>query len=195
MAHCPPRAIVTLPSSSPHFINESTKWGQVYDLLLTSVEDRFAMEAEAKGMIEAAVRGDVPLEPFMREVSTEAANKIIRAVTCGETYIGIMNLPNVGQISNLSRDAVVETYGAINALGANAIMYGDVPAGVQNILQKHIFNQEMTIQAALAGDRNLALQVLLNDPLSSRLNVAQASQLLDEMLEANQRYLPNFFQQ
>ncbi len=179
----------------PHFINESTKWGQVYDLLLTSVEDRFAMEAEAKGMIEAAVRGDVPLEPFMREVSTEAANKIIRAVTCGETYIGIMNLPNVGQISNLSRDAVVETYGAINALGANAIMYGDVPAGVQNILQKHIFNQEMTIQAALAGDRNLALQVLLNDPLSSRLNVAQASQLLDEMLEANQRYLPNFFQQ
>lgn len=179
----------------PHFINESTKWGQVYDLILTSVEDRCAMEAEAKGMIEAAVRGDVPLEPFMREVSTEAANKIIRAVTCGETYIGIMNLPNVGQISNLSRDAVVETYGAINALGANAMTYGDVPAGVQNVLQKHIFNQEMTVQAALAGDRNLALQVLLNDPLSSRLNVAQASQLLDEMLEANQRYLPKFFQQ
>jgi alpha-galactosidase len=177
-----------------HFINESTNWGQAYDLILTNVEDRYAMEAEAKGLIESALRGDVPFESFMQDVSTEAANKIIRAVTCGEAYVGIMNLPNVGQIGNLSYDAVVETYGVIDALGANAITYGDVPAGVQNVLQKHISNQELAIRAALSGDRNLALQVLLNDPLSNRLTIPQATQLLAEMLEANKQYLPQFFQ-
>lgn len=177
----------------PHFINEFTNWGADYDLILTSVEDRCAMEAEAKNLIESGLRGDVPLEPFMQDVSTEAANKIIRAVACGETYIGIMNLPNVGQVSNLSRDAIVETYGTIDSTGAHAITYGDVPVGVQNILQKHISNQEMTVQAALAGDGNLALQVLLNDPLSSRLTIAQAGRLLDEMLEANKQYLPKLF--
>ncbi|MEY2819356.1 MAG: hypothetical protein RL275_2819 [Chloroflexota bacterium] len=179
----------------PHFINESTEWGKTYDLILTNVEDRYAMEAEAKGLIESALRGDVPLASFMQDVSTEAANKIIRAVTVGETYIGIMNLPNVGQVFNLSRNAVVETYGTIDATGAHATTYGNVPAGVQNVLQKHISNQELTVQAALTGDRNLALQVLLNDPLSSRLTIVQANQMLDEMLEANKQCLPQFFKQ
>ncbi len=177
----------------PHFINESTNWGADYDLRLTSVEDRYAMEAEAKGLIESALRGDVPLGPFMQDVSTEAANKIIRAVTCGEKYVGIMNLPNAGQVSNLTYKAVVETYGVIDATGANAITYGDVPMGVQNILEHHIHQQEMTVTAAFQGSREIALQVLLNDPLSSRLTVPQARNMLEELLEANREYLPTFF--
>ncbi len=178
----------------PHFINESTEWGKAYDLILTSIPDRYALEVEAKDLIESALRGDVPLDGFMQDVSTEAANKIIRALVCGEKYVGIMNLPNVGQIANLSYDAVVETYGVIDSLGANAITYGDVPAGVQNVLEHHVRQQEMTVTAALNGDRSLALQVLLNDPLSSRLTIQQASQMLDELLEANKQYLPQLFQ-
>jgi alpha-galactosidase/6-phospho-beta-glucosidase family protein len=106
-----------------------------------------------------------------------------------------MNLPNVGQIDNLPRDAVVETYGVIDAVGANAIAYGDVPAGVQNLVGHHVCQQEMTVQAALTGSREIALQVLLNDPLSSRLTVSQARQMLEELLEANKQYLSLFFQQ
>jgi len=178
----------------PHFINESTNWGRDYDLILTSVEDRYAMEAEAKGLIESALRGDIPLESFMQDVSTEAANKIIHAVTCGEKYIGIMNLPNVGQVSNLTYKAVVETYGVIDATGANAITYGEVPMGVQNILEHHIHQQEMTVTAAMQGSREIALQVLLNDPLSSRLKINAARQMLDELLKSNKKYLPGFFE-
>jgi alpha-galactosidase/6-phospho-beta-glucosidase family protein len=78
-------------------------------------------------------------------------------------------------------------------MGAHATSYGEVPAGVQSILQKHISNQEMTIRSALAGDWDLALQVLLNDPLSGRLTIPQTRQLLHELLEANKQYLPLFF--
>ncbi|HND49836.1 MAG TPA: hypothetical protein PLL95_14820, partial [Anaerolineales bacterium] len=140
------------------------------------------------------LRGETDIKPFMADISTEAANKIVRAVTCGETYVGIMNLPNKGQIANLSHNAVVETYGVIDVTGAHATAFGEVPEGVQNVLQKHISNQEMTVQAALSGDWNLALQVLLNDPLSSRLTIPLARQLLNELLEANKQYLPQFFQ-
>jgi alpha-galactosidase len=176
----------------PHFINESTSWGADYDIRLTSVEDRYELEAEAKGLIESALRGEIPLEAFMQDVSTEAANKIIRAMVKGEDYVGIMNLPNRGQISNLPKDVVVETYGVINSTGTHALTVGEVPAGVQNILQKHILNQEITIQSALQGDDQLALQVLLNDPLSSRLTVEQARGMLAELLEANKQYLSKF---
>jgi alpha-galactosidase len=177
----------------PHFINESTGRGADYGLRLTGIEDRYALEAEAKMLIEAALRGDFPLEPFMQDVSTEAANKIIRAVTTGEKYFGILNLPNAGQIGNLPGDAIVETFGVIDQTGVSASVHGEVPAGLQNVLEHHIRQQEMTVEAALTGSWELALQVLLNDPLSSRLTVPQARQMLRELLEANRTYLPQFF--
>ncbi len=114
-------------------------------------------------------------------------------MTSGEAYIGIINFPNVGQVANLPYYAVVETLGTLNALGATAIAFSDVSLGVQSVLQQHMSNQELNVQAALTGDRSLALQVFLNDPLSGRLTIAQARQLPAEMLEVNKQYLPKFF--
>jgi alpha-galactosidase len=177
----------------PHFINEATQWGAEYGIKLTSIEDRMGMEMFARMMIESVLRGETDLKPFMADVSTEAANKIIRALACGEKYVGIMNLPNNQQVTNLPRDAVVETYGVIDSTGAHAIVYGKVPAGVRNVLEHHVLQQEMTVEAAMTGSRELALQVLLNDPLSSRLTVPQAKEMLEELLKANKQYLPQFF--
>ena len=178
----------------PHFINESTNWGADYDIRLTSIEDRQGMETFAKMLIVSALNGETDLKPFMDEISGEAANKIIRAITTNEKYIGIMNLPNTGQVRNLPRDVIIETYGVIDSTGMHAITFGDVPAGVQNILEHHIRQQEMTVDAAMSGSRGMALQVLLNDPLSSRLTISQAKEMLDEMLEANKVHLPKFFE-
>ena len=177
----------------PHFINEATRWGAEYEIRLTSIEDRMGMEMFARMMIESMLRGETDLKPFMADVSTEAANKIICAMTTGDNYMGIMNLPNERQITNLPEGAIVETYGVIDSTGPHAFTYGSVPAGLQNILEHHVRQQEMTVQAAMTGSRELALQVLLNDPLSSRLTVPLARQLLNDLLEANKQYLPKFF--
>jgi len=177
----------------PHFINESTNWGAEYDIRLTSIGDRQGIEIFAKMMIESIIKGETDLKPFMTDISTEAANKIIRAITCSDTYVGIMNLPNVGQVGNLPYNAIVETYGVIDSTGAHALTFGDIPSGVKNILEHHIHQEEMTVEAALKGSREIALQVLLNDPLSSRLTIPQAKQMLEELLEANKQYLPLFF--
>ena len=113
--------------------------------------------------------------PFLQSIKFTFLNR---------KYFRIMNLPNIGQINNLPNNVVVETYGIIDATGAHAATYGDVPAGVQNILLMHVVNQEMTVKAAMEGSRELALQVLLNDPLSSRLTVSQARQMVEELLES-----------
>ena len=115
-------------------------------------------------------------------------------MTSGEAYIGIIKFPNVGQAANLPYYAVVETLGTLNALGATAIAFSDVLLGVQSGLQQHMSNQELNVQAALTGDRSLVLQVLLNDPLSGRLTIAQARQLPAEMLEVNKQYSPKMLQ-
>ena len=51
----------------------------------------------------------------------------------------------------------------------------------------------MTVAAALSGDKELVLQVLLNDPLSNRLTTDQLVAMLEEFLAANRQYLPQFY--
>jgi alpha-galactosidase len=169
------------------FINEQTGWGAAYDLYLTTVADRRAMEAEARGRIEAALRGDEPLAPFMAEPSGEAAAEILAAWLGHGRYQGILNLPNQGQISNLPPEVIVETEGVVDAGGARPVAFGPLPDGVAAVVGHHARLQEMTVRAGLSGDRALALQVLLNDPLSARLGIDAAETLLDELLAANER--------
>jgi 6-phospho-beta-glucosidase len=46
------------------------------------------------------------------------------------------------------------------------------------------------VEAALSGNLALAMMALVNDPLVTNLDSASA--MLDEMLAANQKYLPQF---
>jgi alpha-galactosidase/6-phospho-beta-glucosidase family protein len=67
---------------------------------------------------------------------------------------------------------------------------GALPLGVLSTLQPHVVNQELIVQASLTGDRGLALQAMVNDPLVGDLKTARA--LLDELIAAHKRYLPQF---
>jgi alpha-galactosidase len=166
----------------PNVLTEKTNWGEQYGIALTSVDFREGLAMFERTMIEASLSGDMPLDDFMKENSGEAVAPIAAALATGGKYTGIMNLPNVGQINNLPYNAIVETFGVIDASGAHALPFGDLPPGVQTIVERHIRNQEMTVTAALTGDRRLALQALLNDPLSSLLEVDSAAAMMDELL-------------
>jgi len=51
--------------------------------------------------------------------------------------------------------------------------------------------EQLAIDAAVTGDRALALQAMVHHPLVPSVDVAV--RMLDEMLEANKEFLPNFF--
>ncbi len=53
--------------------------------------------------------------------------------------------------------------------------------------------ERLTVQAAVSGDRELALEALLANPLVGDFDVARP--LLDALLTANREYLPQFFGQ
>jgi len=177
----------------PSILCAETNWGADFGFKLTSTADRAALMAFERELIESVLAGEAPLESFMQELSGEAVSPILSALFSAGRYIGIMNLPNRGQISNLPADVIVETYGTIDPTGAHAISYGDLPAAVQALVERHVRNQEITVAAALGGERRLALQAMLNDPLTGRLPVDQTRKMLDELLEANRTYLPLFF--
>ena len=65
-----------------------------------------------------------------------------------------------------------------------------MPRGVVGHLEKLVAMQEMVVDAALTGDRKLALEALLLDPLITEYSTAE--KMLDELLRASKQYLPQF---
>ena len=170
----------------PYFLTEATGKGEDYGVLLTTIPDRRQQVATARAGVQSAIQGDLP--PLTR--SSEATADIVSAVTNGRSVRTIVNLPNTGQVDNLPRGAVVETLAEITSAGAQPLTVGAIPPGVLSTLQPHVVNQEMIAQASLTGDRTLALQAMVNDPLVPNLQTARA--LLGDLLEAHAEYLPQF---
>jgi alpha-galactosidase len=85
---------------------------------------------------------------------------------------------------------VVEVPGLIDGRGVHGVGIGALPEGIANILGGRARQQELTVDAALTGDRRLALQALLADPLVPTVEAATA--MLDDALAAHARFLPQF---
>jgi alpha-galactosidase len=173
----------------PFFLTKEADAGKKWGIALTTVEERRTKWApDAKRWCRKLLSGEAPIDLHR---SAEAVSLIMNGLAGGEPYTDIMNLPNEGQISNLPLEACVETMAVADSAGAHPIAVGALPLGVLNQVMRHVLNQELTVEAALTGDRNLVLQAMLNDPLVR--NLEDAKRITDELLEANKRWLPQFF--
>src|SRR6266508_4129178 len=170
----------------PYFLTPETDYGAEVGVGLTTIPDRQNQVKQAREFVQRANSGELP--PVTR--SHEATADIVSAVANGRSVRTIVNLPNTGQIDNLPRGCVVETLAEITSAGAQPLTVGSLPLGVLSTLQPHVVNQELIAQAALTGDRHLALQAMVNDPLVADLKTAQA--LLGELIEAHASHLPQF---
>jgi alpha-galactosidase len=167
-------------------LTEETGRGADYGVQLTTIEQRQQQVAEARARVRAAIEGPFPTP----ERSPEATADIVAAVANGTSARTIVNLPNTGQIDNLPREAVVETLAEITSAGAFPHAVGPLPLGILSTIQPHVINQELIVQAALTGNRQLALQAMANDPLVPSVRIAEL--LLNDLLDAHAALLPRF---
>ncbi len=172
----------------PYFLKEQTRFGADYDVEMTPIDLRRLRTEAHREQVRAWLReGErVPLGRSREEFSD-----IIAALEgVSEPVRTVVNLPNVGQIANLPRDVIVETSAVAGPTGIHPISVGELPLPILATVYPHVINQEMTVQAGIRGDRKLALQALVNDPLVR--DPALARSMLDELLRANARWLPQF---
>lgn len=157
------------------------------DLRVTTIDARREKLAESRERVRRMVSGgeEIPLKRSREEISD-----IISAISTGKGSVNIMNLPNEGQIRNLPLGAVVETYGAVGSLGASGVTFGELPPSIAALVQPHVCNQEMIVEAGLNGDRELAFRAFVNDPLVGYR--PEARSMFDEMFEAQSEYLTQF---
>ena len=118
---------------------------------------------------------------------------MMNAILTGGSTTAILNLPNRGQVENLPRDAIVETLATVTGEQISPRPCGELPGAVGSLCRLHVDVQEMTVQAALRGDRELLVEALSLDPLCAGADFAEIGELADELLAANRRWLPRFF--
>ncbi|MGE5558815.1 MAG: 6-phospho-beta-glucosidase [Bacillota bacterium] len=123
---------------------------------------------------------------------SEAAVRLIESICNDRRDIQCVNTLNRGALSDLPGDVVVETNCVIDSRGAHPLPVGPLKPQLRGLLQQVKAYEELTIEAAVTGDRNVALQALIANPLVPSARAAKL--LLDDILEANRDYLPQFGQ-
>jgi len=98
-----------------------------------------------------------------------------------------VNILNNGLIDNLPQDLIVEVPAKIDKDGVYGIKLGMLPKGIAGLLNNQVAVQDLTVEAALTGSRQIALQALLVDPVVDSLRGAE--QMLDMILELQKEYL------
>lgn len=122
---------------------------------------------------------------------SEAAVKLMQSLYLGRNDIQTLNVANGGIYDFLPEDASIEVNCVVTSGGPIPLVPGQVPPHIKGLLHAVKTYESLAIEAAVTGDRALALQALVHHPLVPSVSTAKV--LLDEMLEAHRQYLPNFF--
>ncbi|MBM3675159.1 MAG: hypothetical protein FJW88_09435 [Actinobacteria bacterium] len=170
------------------FLTEESGWGERWGVQLTTIEDREAWKdryvAELARMLVAPEISTMP--------SGELVAALIDARLRDRPRTIPVNLPNVGQCPDFPREVVVESMGTVDAAGMRGAHAAVVPPGLAEHLRRVSAAQELTVQAAIKGDRGLVFAAMLADPLAGRIDVDRLQTMTDEMLTATAAWLPRF---
>jgi alpha-galactosidase len=142
------------------------------------------------GEIEAMAKGQKPIDR-LKVVHTERAEQIIASILGdAHSYELAVNIPNDGYVRNLPDGAIVEVPADVSASGIRGIGVGEIPEPAAELVRRQISIAELAVEAGVTGDRDLALRALLIDQMVD--DPADARALLDDYLEAEAAYLPQF---
>jgi len=165
---------------------------QIYDMDLQAQRMRQWEEVAERWSADSGPHrlADLPHGPEDKGI---VVAEVIESVVEDLSERFIVNVMNTGLIPNLPAEASVEVPAVVNAEGVHPLGIGKIPTGLAAMLGCHALVEELTADAALSGDRGLLRQAMMIDPLvSATLEPNAIDALTQEMLEVNERYLPQF---
>ncbi|MFC4598335.1 6-phospho-beta-glucosidase [Cohnella hongkongensis] len=122
---------------------------------------------------------------------SEAAVNLMVSLHNDRRDIQTLNVANGRTLDFLPEDAAIEVNCVVTGQGPIPLPVAKVPEQAKGLIHAVKSYERLTIQAAITGDREVALQAMAAHPLVPSVQVAKT--LLNEMLEKNKPYLPQFF--
>jgi 6-phospho-beta-glucosidase len=123
---------------------------------------------------------------------SDAACETITSIYNDKRTTMTVSTRNNGTIKDLPDDCAVEVTCTLTGKGPVPYNFGSFKPQERGLLQLMKAMEELTIEAAVTGDRGTLLQAFMMNPLITSGDVAK--QVMEELLEAHKKHLPNFFQ-
>jgi alpha-galactosidase len=103
------------------------------------------------------------------------------------------NVRNFGLIDNLPEGCCVEVPVLASRRGLDPMYVGPLPPQLAILNGINTQCEELAVQGAIEGDPRKVFHAVCYDPLTSAvLSLAETKQMVDEMLQANKDWLPQF---
>ncbi|MDR7812962.1 6-phospho-beta-glucosidase [Lacrimispora sp.] len=122
---------------------------------------------------------------------SDAACNLICSLHNNTGDIQYVDLRNNGTITNLPADSAVEAACIITSGGPKPIAVGELKPQINGTIQTIKTFERLVCEAAVTGNRDLAVTALNMNPLCASDHDANA--VIHELLEAHKEYLPQFF--
>jgi 6-phospho-beta-glucosidase len=153
------------------------------------------MEIE-RGLLEMYRDPQLDVKPKLLEERggafySEASAMLIESLHADRGDVQVVNTLNGGALPNVAADAVVEVPCRIDAGGAHPLPLEPLAPEMHGLVEYAKAYERLAVSAAVTGDRGVALEALIANPLVREY--ALAKPLLEELLAANREYLPAFF--
>ena len=165
---------------------EQFKTGTVRGEVVSKTEDELF---ELYGHEELAVK---PKQLEMRGGAkySDAACNLIQSIYNNTGDIQYVNVRNNGAIADLPMDSAVEVACRITADGPKPVATGALKLPISGYVHMMKSFERLVCEAAVTGDRDLAVTALNINPLCP--SDALANIVVDELIEAHKEYLPQF---
>jgi 6-phospho-beta-glucosidase len=149
-----------------------------------------------RGLLEMYADPALEVKPRLLEERggafySEASAMLIESLYSDRGDVQVVNVRNQGAIPNVDDDAVVEVPCRIDASGATPLPVAPLAPEMLGLVQHAKAYERLAVRAALNGDRRVAREALVANPLVRDDDLAGS--LLDALLEANRGLLPRFF--
>ena len=121
---------------------------------------------------------------------SDAACETIASIYANKNTQIVVSTKNEGAVPDLPADCVVEVTAYVGGQGARNVAFGELPTAEKGWLQVMKAMELLTIEAAVTGDYNTALQAFTINPLVPSGETAK--RVMDELFIAHKAHLPNF---
>jgi len=173
----------------PWILTEESGWGAEWGIELTPISRREEHQLGYIADVDAILARQKELPTW---ASGELVAPVIDSLLTGTHREVPINLPNKGQCPDLPTDAVVEAMCVVDGDGMRGRDQAHAPAPLAELLRRQVAAQELTVEAAVSGDREVARAAFALDPLAGRGDFRATDAMVDELLEGTSRWLPQF---
>jgi alpha-galactosidase len=188
--YCPVPGDTHLCEYLPWTHDPTAKPWEHYNLRLYDWGGNEAYRLFSQQMMAQMATGAMSVEG-MREAHSEGAVELIEAISGSTNYYDeAANITNGGAIPNLPAETIVELPVIASGSGLHGISMPPLPAPIAELCRREAALVELVVDAAVSGDRAIALQALLLDPMMN--DIGRARTILDDYLTTFTDYLPQF---